>query len=214
MFLRSKFRFIRKKRKQTETIDTAEDYFKIIKSARKPPIPPFTIIRDSEITVHDFELHLPNEVNFPKSMLISEAVKICYFPNGQINVFKSYTDNCLQYTLTTALEFDDLLKTRPAPPVGILTAKVNDVKSLLKHLSQEAQQSYNDLFESSCVKPPKSFVNNLNKSTKKCQKTGNDTAILKSDKKTSSNINLKKSVRKNFKESSNKCKTKPKKQQI
>lgn len=144
------------KKKQTEIIETASEYIQLIKNARNPP---FIIIRETEITVNDFELLIPKEVQFPKNVQISEAVKITYFPNGQFNVYKTYTDSPIEFILTSSIEIDDLLKTSRALPVGISKEKINDVQKLLRFLSPEGQTYFKDLIKNCNTKAPKVTLN-------------------------------------------------------
>lgn len=180
----------------------------MIKSAGNSP---FILIKDSEITVHDFEVHLPMKVDIPNTVLISDAVKIDYFLYGPINVFKSYTNHGLLCNLTTDLEFDDLLKTPPALPIGITKAKISDVKALLKYLSAEGQLFFNHLFETSCVKAPKPIGNNSMKSSEKkksvkCKKSNEkcpreiskEEKLIKSKPKKSNKKDSAESLKKNW----------------
>lgn len=82
--------------KKIETIETADDYFKIIKEARNPP---FTVIKASEIAVHDFETFLPKEVNIPKKLKINQANRIIYSPNGRVEMFENYCEGSVQYIM-------------------------------------------------------------------------------------------------------------------
>ena len=97
-----------KKRKEIETIETANEYYQIIEKARNPP---FTIIKKSEHEVNDFEVLISKKVTTPKNIHIREAKKILYFPNSNVDVFYDYGRESVNFKIESETEFDYLLKT-------------------------------------------------------------------------------------------------------
>lgn len=143
-----------KKKKNRESIKTDKDYFEIIEHARDPP---FIIINDSDMTVRDYEPVL-SKIKLPKNIRIRDAVKITFFPNGQTEVLYDYNETPQLYTITTDVEFDELMKAGPPLPTGISKEKIADVKSLLKFLTPTGQKFFNDVFAETTVKTPKETV--------------------------------------------------------
>ena len=125
-----------------ETIKTDDDYYQLIENARDPP---FIIIKDSEIIVKDFETLIPKKVDIPKNLHIRDAVRLIYFPNGHVNVFNNYNEIPNGHIISSAIEFDDLLKAQLAVPIGISKEKVNDEKMLLRYLTPQRQNFSNNL---------------------------------------------------------------------
>ena len=76
-----------KKKKKIETIEIANEYYKIIEKARNPP---FTIIKKSDYEVNDFEVLISKKFTTPKSIRIREAKKMLYFTNSHVDVFYDY----------------------------------------------------------------------------------------------------------------------------
>ena len=68
------FELYGQKKKKMETIETVEDYYKLIESVRDPP---FIIIKASEITVSDFETVIPKKFAFPKTYILSKSKLFC-----------------------------------------------------------------------------------------------------------------------------------------
>lgn len=139
------------KKKKVETIETVDEYIEIIKSARNPP---FTIINENDIVVKDFETLIPKQVDVPKELRISEAVKIIYYPNGDVSVFNTYDGEPTTYKISSKIKFDDLLATEMASMIGISKEKKDDVTALLKYLSPDGQSAIRE-FLNSCVEKEK-----------------------------------------------------------
>lgn len=135
-----------------EVIETDSDYYKLVEKARNPP---FIIIKKRDMIVRDFETLIPNQVNIPKELHISNAVRIIYFPNSHVNLFLNYNEKPVDYVLDFAVDFEDLLRTPLAPATGITKEKVNDVKVLMKYLSSAGQTFFNNLFETALRKTSK-----------------------------------------------------------
>ena len=137
------------KKKRMETIETVDDYIQIIKSARDPP---FTVIRESEITVNDFEMLIPKQVNIPTDFRIKEVVRISYFPNSHVSAYTNYTGKPREHIIATDLTLVDLLKTQPAYDIGVNKEKLNDVQTLMKYLSPKGKEFFDTIFEQASVK--------------------------------------------------------------
>ena len=137
-----------KKKKQIETIETTNEYYRIIEKARNPP---FTIIKKSDYEVNDFEALISKKVTTPKNIRIREAKKILYFPNSHVDVFYDYGRESVNFKIESEIEFDDLLKTEVASSIGISAAKITDVKSLLRYLSPEGKEFFHKIIEDSSL---------------------------------------------------------------
>lgn len=132
-----------KKKKKTEVIETTKKYVEIIKESRNPP---FIIVESAERFLCNFEVSLKENVKIPKAMKISKACVIHYFPNGTVQLFDNYkSQNCHKFSIKSKIKLENMENIRP-PTVGITKAKFNDVSSLLKYISTEGQQFFNDYF--------------------------------------------------------------------
>lgn len=71
-----------------EKIELPQEYIELIKTCRNTP---FIMIDVSKEKIEDFEKFADINKNVSK-IRISEAVKVEYFGNGQINVFYDYNE--------------------------------------------------------------------------------------------------------------------------
>ena len=72
-------------KKKTETIETEDEYLKMIEKAKNPP---FIVVKSTVVSVKDFEPCLKSGVKILKDLQIRNAVKIIYYPNGEVEVFE------------------------------------------------------------------------------------------------------------------------------
>lgn len=132
-------------KKKIETIETVDEYYKIIANARNPP---FTIIRKSDYAVHEFEAIISGKITLPQNIRIRDVKRIVYYANSHIDVFYDYESKPVHFIISESqIEFNDLLKTEFAKSTGISAAKINDVKSLLRYLSPKGKEFFNGIFE-------------------------------------------------------------------
>ncbi|KAJ8674915.1 hypothetical protein QAD02_010701 [Eretmocerus hayati] len=108
------------KKKHMEKIETAEEYYKLVEEARNPP---FTIIKEGDIRIADFESVMEKKGNMSKDLHIRDAVKISYFPNGLVQIFDEYDGASRDYRLELGVSLDDLRDAESAPPIGISKEK-------------------------------------------------------------------------------------------
>ena len=171
------------KKKKKETIETVDDYCELIQNARNPP---FTIIRESEIVVKNFELLIPKKFKIPNNLQISKPVTVKYFPNGQVELFNTYDGLPNEYFLRSTIVFDDLLQSETAPSIGVNKEKINDVNSLVKYLSSTGKDFLNSFIQSSSVKSKKESVKkeNIVKNDKTVKDKKTELTVNNKDKKT------------------------------
>lgn len=137
------------KKKKMERIETAQIYIDLIRNARDPP---FTVIQSTEDLLRDFDLLFKGNLQKPKGLKISEARVIHYYPIGQIDAFNNYLgENPSTYHVHPKLKLGDL-QSLPPPQVGITSAKMKDIKSLMSYLSEEGKIFYNEYFAKINVK--------------------------------------------------------------
>lgn len=141
-----------KKKKSLETIETDEDYYNLVKKSKTPN---FTVIKESDVILQNFKLLIPEKINIPKNVHISDAVKICYYPNGYVNIYNDYHEEPRDFLLDSTLTFDDLLNTPSAPSIEITKEKINYVKALLKYLTPKGKEFFNNIFDSTLIKEKK-----------------------------------------------------------
>ena len=81
-------------------------------------------------------------------MKISQAYVIHYLPNGNVEIFENYTEtNASTFKIKTKVILAKLER-NPPPIVGIIEAKMKDVKRLLKYLTAKGQAFFNEHFAS------------------------------------------------------------------
>ena len=144
--------------KNLERVETIEEYEDMIYNARKSP---FIIVKESEYAVKDFEPILQSSVQVPKQLLIRKAARISYHPNGFVDVYENYTDECKTYFIESLITFDKLQPASPADASGIDIEKLTDVKKLLRYLSPKGKCFFESFFDKGMVKPkkvPKDYI--------------------------------------------------------
>ena len=133
------------KKKKLESIETADEYIKLIKNSRDPP---FTMVQCGHNILNDYEKSFKKTVPHPKSMKISQVYVIHYLPDGNVDIFENYTEtNASTFKIKTKVKLAELER-NPPPIVGITEAKMKDVKSLLKYLTAKGQTFFNEYFAS------------------------------------------------------------------
>ena len=121
------------------TIETQQDYISLVRDSRSNP---FTFIGKEGYSVKDFETLIKQNVKMPKEFQISKAVKISYFPNGQVQVYNEYNGTPFEYSIESTIKFDNLEKAPICETVGITKEKVKDLKSLMKYVSPQGQEFF------------------------------------------------------------------------
>ncbi|KAJ8674060.1 hypothetical protein QAD02_005322 [Eretmocerus hayati] len=141
------------KKKHMERIETPEDYYKLVEEAREPP---FTIVKDSDVHLIDFESMIEEKCNIPKNLHIRDAVKIPFFPNGEVQTFEDYDSQpTICQVIDHGITLDELKSARPAPSIGISGEKLKDVRSLLRFVREENQIVLQKVLDESLVKKKK-----------------------------------------------------------
>lgn len=128
-------------RKFHESIETPEKYIELINKK-------FTIVKAK---VFDYENYTENYVKKSKTMKISKAVKIKFYPNGNLKMFNSYKLKCLyEENLLKPLEKGVKIKlsdAKEAPKGKIDKNKINDVLSLMNFVSEINVEFYKKYFK-------------------------------------------------------------------
>ena len=134
MDIRGHFGIYGEKKRNFEIIETDEDYIKLIENARSPP---FKIVREADCLVQNFETFLQSKIKIPKNLQVSKAVRIQYFQNGQVNIYKKYNDyeKLQTHLIDSSITYDELCETPQADSIGISAGKIKDVRPLLRYLS-------------------------------------------------------------------------------
>lgn len=86
---------------------------------------------------------------------ISQVVKICYYANGSIDVFYSYNDSSVTFSVMKNSNFFHALQIASpgmAGDVGITKEKIVDVEKLLPYLSVKARMWYKKVFGKTNIK--------------------------------------------------------------
>lgn len=128
------------KKKSMERIETQQEYIDIIENARNPP---FTIVKENEIKMIDYEKAFHGVV---KDVQISKVFLINYLKDGKVNLYEEYYGTPKSVTIKNETLFDDVAA-NPPPVVGISELKIKDVTKLLRYLKPENQAYYKDHFE-------------------------------------------------------------------
>lgn len=129
-------------KKRKEVIETAEEYVRMIKNSKKPN---FIIVSEEDCTIKDYENILKN-VNIPKQLQISKAVKIVYYPNGSVDVHSDYSGSFVTYQIEKDISFENLKSASLSIPVGLNPDKLKDIKSLYHYLSKKGKTFFNNYF--------------------------------------------------------------------
>ena len=125
-------------------IETNKDYIDLIENLRDPL---FKMVDVSEIKVLDFESRFSQSKDL-KKIKISKVVKIAYFPDGEIHAYYSYDQiEPTKLFINCDMKFESLENALLAEGVGISEEKLNDLKRLLRYLSPEMQDFYENLFK-------------------------------------------------------------------
>ena len=94
---------------KTETIETKDDYIKILKGARNPP---FTVLKWGYFDIFLIMKRLSKkDAKFLTGLPIKKAMRINYFPNGEVHVFNDYKGEfkrfIIEKLITAANIFED-----------------------------------------------------------------------------------------------------------
>lgn len=171
-----------------EVIETADEYCEMIENCRKSP---FIVIKQHECKILDFELQLKENCPIPKDLKISKAVKIVYYPNGQVNLFEKYDNHHAEYLIRSDMTFAELLNNSlPVECVGITAEKIKDVKSLLRYVSEKHKTYYTSMFGHVKQKPEKKVANDseMKKGSKLKKENTQKQSKEKKGKKTAKNL--------------------------
>ena len=183
-------------------------YVDIIKFSKNPS---FIMVSQKDCSIKNFESVLQDCVNLPKNFMISKTVKIAYFPDGTISVFREYDGQkeefrvtessiCNSETASEAVNYNDLMKAPLAPQVGIKYAKFKDVQALKRYLSEEGRKFFDNFFESiTIIEKPSKHVESTTQSSKSRKKSVQLTEPAKSKKKKRSGKSTKKPAKKTTK---------------
>ena len=127
-----------------EVIETNKDYIDLIENSRDPL---FKMVDVSEIKVFYFESRFSQSKDL-KKIKISKVLKIAYFPDGEIHAYNSYDQiELTKLFINCDMKFESLENALLAEGVGISEEKLNDPKRLLRYLSPEAQDFYENVFK-------------------------------------------------------------------
>ncbi|KAL1487701.1 hypothetical protein ABEB36_015608 [Hypothenemus hampei] len=115
-----------------ERIETENEYLKIIRDSREPP---FEIVKVKNGDVSDYDKLLKN-CKVPKGLQISKAVKIDYFPNGEIVLHENYDGLKKTLKIDKNIDFKGMLDiATPCNLLGLRKEKKKDVEGLLRFLT-------------------------------------------------------------------------------
>ena len=84
-----------------------DDYIKILKDARNPP---FIVLKWGDFDILDYETRIKKECQIPKGLLISKAVRIDYFPNGEVHVFNDYKGEFKRFLIEKSITAADIFE--------------------------------------------------------------------------------------------------------
>ncbi|KAJ8671107.1 hypothetical protein QAD02_002366 [Eretmocerus hayati] len=140
------------KKKHMERIETPEDYYKLVEDARNPP---FTVIKESDVRLIDFESVVIEKKCMPEGLGIRDTVKITYFPNGEVHMFEAYDSTPNRFIIDHKVTLDDLKNGNEAPPTGIAKEKKADVRSLLRFLHDENRVAIQKFLDQSVIRKKK-----------------------------------------------------------
>ncbi|KAJ8665827.1 hypothetical protein QAD02_007489 [Eretmocerus hayati] len=122
------------KKKNMETIETPEDYYKLVGEAREPP---FTIVKESDVKVIDFESVIEEKMQSPQRSCPRSVVI-----DHQINL-------------------DDLKSGQVASPIGIVKENIADVRSLLRCLHNDNRTVLKEFLDNPLLKKKESSEDKL-----------------------------------------------------
>ncbi|KAL1488627.1 hypothetical protein ABEB36_014430 [Hypothenemus hampei] len=132
-----------------ECIETEEEYIDLIKTAKSPP---FIMVNQNNYQIKNFEREIEKKFTIPKNFQISKAVKIHYYPNGQIDVFTDYDDKFETFFFLTKVTFDSFDAALPTEILGISKEKVKDLQALLPYVSKNGQTYFSNFLKNVSLK--------------------------------------------------------------
>ena len=126
----------------------------LIKTSRNPA---FEMVEVSQCVINDYEkLFAIDEKDLPKNVIkISKAVKIVYFPNGQVNLHYDYDGGKVTTVKLANSIYVDVSSVTLAEKVGISKDKEKDLKHLLQFCTNEGQQFGESFLNATFIKSEK-----------------------------------------------------------
>ena len=178
----SNFGLYGNKKRIREKIETEKAYVEL---TRTPRTPLFKMVNAAICEVKDYEsVFIPDEgLNKIK---ISKVVKIVYFPNGQVDLYYSYTGSPTSIKIGKAVLID-LSNALAAGVTGIAKEKETDYKNLLQYCTSSGQNFGNKFLKKTSIKSVVIIKGNVKgktvgDQTKKTKKSKHDKKVSKKRK--------------------------------